>query len=185
MSRDQKSSGKMDPSSKNGSSETVEPSTDQEVEASGGRVSEGEAVSNFGSDGQETLESLVERVKSHPDSDRSGAISTFTGRVRVKDSDDDVETTELEFDRYEGLAEEKAREISRELEDRDGVFRVLMHHKVGEVEAEEDIVHVVVLAGHRREAFDTVEDGINRLKDRVPIFKKEVTTQGEVWDHEK
>jgi len=43
---------------------------------------------------------------------------------------------------------------------------------------------VVVLAGHRREAFETVEDGIDRLKAEVPLFKKEVTVSGEFWAHQ-
>ncbi|PSP53856.1 molybdopterin synthase, partial [Halobacteriales archaeon QH_7_68_42] len=49
----------------------------------------------------------------------------------------------------------------------------------------EDIVFVVVLAGHRREAFRTVEDGIDRLKDEVPLFKKEVTVEETFWSHER
>jgi molybdopterin synthase catalytic subunit len=44
---------------------------------------------------------------------------------------------------------------------------------------------VVVLAGHRGEAFRTVEDGIDRLKDEVPLFKKEVTVEEEFWRHER
>jgi molybdopterin synthase catalytic subunit len=60
-----------------------------------------------------------------------------------------------------------------------------MHHRVGVIEDGEDIVFVVVLAGHREEAFRTVEDGINRLKDEVPIFKKERTTDEEFWVHEQ
>jgi molybdopterin synthase catalytic subunit len=53
------------------------------------------------------------------------------------------------------------------------------------IEAGEDIVFVVVLAGHRREAFRAVEDGIDRLKDEVPIFKKEATEAEEFWVHQR
>jgi molybdopterin synthase catalytic subunit len=60
-----------------------------------------------------------------------------------------------------------------------------MHHRTGVIREGEDIVFVVVLAGHREEAFRTVEDGINRLKDEVPIFKKESTTEEEFWIHEQ
>lgn len=60
-----------------------------------------------------------------------------------------------------------------------------MHHRTGVIEYGEDIVFVVVLAGHRGEAFQTVEDGINRLKDEVPIFKKEVTTDEQFWVHDQ
>jgi molybdopterin synthase catalytic subunit len=75
--------------------------------------------------------------------------------------------------------------IREELESRDGVFEVVLHHRTGVVEAGEDIVFVVVLAGHRREAFRTVEDGIDRLKDEVPLFKREVTVEEEFWVHDR
>lgn len=133
----------------------------------------------------ETLESLVERVKRSPDAEYAGAIATFTGRVRAKEDEDDEFTESLTFERYEGVAEERMREIEGELEERDGVHEVAMHHRTGKIEYGEDIVFVVVLAGHREEAFRTVEDGINRLKADVPIFKKEVTVEEEFWVHER
>jgi molybdopterin synthase catalytic subunit len=132
-----------------------------------------------------TLDSLVNQAKSSPDADRAGAIATFTGRVRAKDSPEDSSTEFLEFETYEGIAEERMADISAELEAREGVHEVLMHHRTGVVESGEDIVFVVVLAGHRGEAFSTVSDGIDRLKDEVPIFKKERTTDEEFWVHER
>jgi len=132
----------------------------------------------------ETLESLVERVKASPRSDRAGAIATFTGRVRKRDRPDDDPTEHLEFERYDGVADERMAQLREELETRDGVHEVRLHHRTGVIEAEEDIVFVVVLAGHRPEAFRTVEDGIDRLKEEVPLFKKEVTVSGEFWAHE-
>ncbi|WP_380681332.1 molybdopterin synthase [Salinigranum sp. GCM10025319] len=132
-----------------------------------------------------TLETLVERVKASPRADRAGAIATFTGRVRAKDASDDPRTTALEFEKYEGIAEQRMAAISEELEDRDGVLDVRMHHRTGVLPDGEDIVFVVVLAGHREEAFRTVEDGINRLKDEVPLFKKEITVEDSFWRHER
>ena len=132
----------------------------------------------------ETLESLVAQAKGSPHSERAGAIATFTGRVRAKDSPDDDQTEYLEFERYEGVAGERMATLREELEAREGVHEVLLHHRTGVVAAEEDIVFVVVLAGHRPEAFRTVEDGIDRLKQEVPLFKKEVTVSGEFWAHE-
>jgi molybdopterin synthase catalytic subunit len=132
-----------------------------------------------------TLESLVRDAKASEDAERAGAIATFTGRVRAKDAPDDARTTHLEFEKYEGVAEQKMRAIETELEARDGVFDVRMFHRTGVIPDGEDIVFVVVLAGHREEAFRTVEDGINRLKDEVPIFKKERTTDEEFWVHER
>ena len=133
---------------------------------------------------RETLGSLIRRVKQDKDSPKAGAVSTFTGRVRAENLDE-ARTTRLEYEKYEGVADKRMEAIREDLESREGVYRVAMHHETGVVEAEEDSVHVVVLAGHREEAFRAVEDGINRLKDEVPIFKKEVTEDGEFWVHDR
>ncbi len=135
-------------------------------------------------DPYETLESLVADAKASPDETFSGAIATFTGRVRERESPDDTSTEYLEFEKYDGVAEARMADIRADLEGREGVYEVRLHHKTGVVEAGEDIVFVVVLAGHRSEAFETVSDGIDRLKDEVPLFKKEVTVDGEFWAHE-
>jgi molybdopterin synthase catalytic subunit len=132
----------------------------------------------------ETLSSLVARAKQSPDAVYSGAIATFTGRVRTKEGPDDEATELLEFEKYDGVAAEKMAAIREELEAREGVYEVLLHHRTGVVESGEDIVFVVVLAGHREEAFETVADGINRLKAEVPLFKKEVTVADEFWAHQ-
>lgn len=133
----------------------------------------------------ETLESLVARAKRSPEAERAGAIATFTGRVRAKDAADDAATEFLQFEKYEGVADDRMAAIREDLESRDGVQRVLLHHRTGVIEYGEDIVFVVVLAGHRQEAFRTVEDGIDRLKDEVPLFKKEVTVDEEFWVHQR
>ncbi|MFB6093851.1 MAG: molybdopterin synthase [Halanaeroarchaeum sp.] len=136
-------------------------------------------------DPYETLGSLVRAVKRSNRREYAGAIATFTGRVRAKEDEDDEFTTSLTFEKYDGVAAERMREIEADLESREGVEDVLMHHRVGRIEAGEDIVFVVVLAGHRRQAFRAVEDGIDALKDAVPIFKKEVTTEESFWVHER
>lgn len=136
-------------------------------------------------DHHETLESLVSEVKRSPGADRAGAIATFTGRVRQKDAPTDPPTEYLEFEKHEGVADRRMRAIEDELEAREGVYEVAMHHRTGIVPAGDDIVFVVVLAGHRREAFRTVEDGIDRLKQEVPLFKKEVTSDETFWVHER
>jgi molybdopterin synthase catalytic subunit len=133
----------------------------------------------------ETLESLVASVKQSEKAPYSGAIATFTGRVRAKEDEDDERTRYLEFEKYDGVAEDRMETIESELEDRKGVLDVRLHHRTGRIPDGEDIVFVVVLAGHRKEAFTAVEDGIDRLKDEVPLFKKEVTDEETFWVHER
>jgi molybdopterin synthase catalytic subunit len=135
-----------------------------------------------------TLHSLVADVKTSPRQDRAGAIATFTGRVRAFDDPadpEDAETTHLEFEKYDDVADARMHDIRADLEARDGVLDVRLHHRTGVVDAGEDIVFVVVLAGHRREAFRAVEDGIDRLKAEVPLFKKEVTVADAFWTHDR
>ena len=132
-----------------------------------------------------TLETLVEQVKASPRAHRAGAIATFTGRVRATDGEDDPRTLQLTFEKYEGVADERFRTIESELMEREGVEEVVMFHRTGTLEAGEDIVFVVVLAGHRAEAFETVSDGIDRLKDEVPIFKRETTVEEDFWVHDR
>jgi molybdopterin synthase catalytic subunit len=133
----------------------------------------------------ETLSSLVADLKRTPEADYAGAIATFTGRVRALEDEDDEWTESLTFEKYDEVAAERTAAIREELEARDGVLGVRLHHRVGRVEAGEDIVFVAVLAGHREGAFRAVEDGIDRLKDEVPIFKKEVTIEDEFWVHDR
>ncbi|MFB6146464.1 MAG: molybdopterin synthase [Halobacteriaceae archaeon] len=132
----------------------------------------------------ESLASLVAAVTDLPAADRAGAVATFTGRVRTRDGPDDTPTERLEFDYHEAGMDRQMAAIRSDLADREGVHAVRLHHRTGTVEAGEDIVFVVVMAGHREEAFRAVSDGIDRLKDEVPLFKKEVTVADSYWAHE-
>jgi len=136
-------------------------------------------------DPHETLGSLVARLERSPAAERAGAIATFTGRVRRRDDPDDVPTEHLEFERYDGLAEERTAALRADLEASEGVHGVALHHRTGVLEAGEHVVFVVVLAGHREAAFRAVEAGIDRLKEEVPLFKKEVTVEDTFWRHER
>ncbi|MCF2241515.1 molybdenum cofactor biosynthesis protein MoaE, partial [Halobacterium salinarum] len=100
------------------------------------------------------------------------------------DDPDDTPTRHLEFERYDTVAEQRMATIREQLCERDGVYDVRMHHRTGVVPAGDDVVHVVVLAGHRGDAFRAVSDGIDRLKDEVPLFKKEVTVDDAFWRHD-
>ena len=165
----------------------IEAETDADVEAATATALDVEAAVEAIHDAEpyETLASLVAAVKRSADADRAGAIATFTGRVRERDGEDDDATRYLEFEKYDGVAERTMRTIESELEARNGVLDVRLHHRTGRVEAGEDIVFTVVLAGHREEAFRAVEDGIDRLKDEVPLFKKEVTESESFWVHQR
>lgn len=130
-----------------------------------------------------TLGSLIRRVKSNPDIRFSGGIATFTGIVR--EVTDGTHTQALEFEKYADVAEHAMEKICAEMKQREGIIDVLMHHRTGLIKAGEDIVYIVVAAGHRKELFVTLVDALERLKEEVPIWKKELTLEGDFWVHDK
>jgi molybdopterin synthase catalytic subunit len=79
------------------------------------------------------------------------------------------------------MAIAKIREIVTEAEQRWGVERVAVAHRVGRLEIGEASVIIVVASPHRGEAFDACRYIIDTLKTSVPIWKKEVATNGEEW----
>lgn len=129
-----------------------------------------------------TLDSLINKVRKSSDIEKAGAIGTFTGIVRAQTNE--IRTEFLEFEEYGELARQKMNEISAELEQKEGITGVLMHHRTGIIKAGEDIVYIVVAAGHRKQLFPVLREAIERLKAEVPIWKKEHTLKGEWWVHD-
>ncbi|MDY6865200.1 MAG: molybdopterin synthase [Halobacteriota archaeon] len=130
-----------------------------------------------------TLNSLILKVRSSSDIHKAGAIGTFTGIVRGVAGG--VEVKALEFEKYAGVAEEKINHIVEDLKAREGVLEVLIHHRSGYIETGNDIVYIVVLGAHRSQVFSALSDAIERVKKEVPIWKKELTIDGDYWIHDK
>lgn len=130
-----------------------------------------------------TLDSLINKVRSNPDIRLSGGIATFTGIVRRVN--DDLETTAIDFEKYEGVADRAIEKICYDLKEKDDIIDVLIHHKTGLIRSGEDIVYIVVAAAHRKELFETLVDALERIKEDVPIWKKEFTIEGDFWVHDK
>ncbi len=130
-----------------------------------------------------TLGSLVRKIKSNPDIRFSGGIATFTGIVREVTCS--THTKALEFEKYPDVADSAMEKICTEMKQKEGVIDILMHHRTGLIKAGEDIVYIVVAAGHRKELFVTLVDALERLKEEVPIWKKEFTLDGDFWVHDK
>ncbi len=130
-----------------------------------------------------TLNSLVKKVRSNPDLCLSGGIATFTGIVRRVNGD--LETTAIDFEKYEGVADRAIEKICYELREKADIIDVLIHHKTGLIRSGEDIVYIVVAAAHRKELFETLVEALERIKEEVPIWKKEFTIEGDFWVHDK
>jgi molybdopterin synthase catalytic subunit len=108
-----------------------------------------------------------------------GAVVAFEGVVR--NNTKGRATLYLDYEGYEPMAVGTLTDIGRELVSEFEVGRVALVHRLGRMEIGETSVAVVVTAPHRRPAFDAALEGINRLKKRVPIWKKEYFADGEVW----
>jgi molybdopterin synthase catalytic subunit len=105
----------------------------------------------------------------------TGAIVTFIGIVR----DDGIECMELEA--YHDVAERELAIIRDEAMKEFPLHSIDIIHRTGPLRVGDNIVLIVVSAGHRKEAFLGCEYVINRLKQTVPIWKKEYLKEGERW----
>ena len=122
-----------------------------------------------------SLDAVVREVRS----DAAGAIATFTGTVRNRSRDRAVQY--LEYEAYEGMAEEMMVELAADLSRRHELSGIAIHHRVGRVEIGEPSVVIAVSSPHRAAALAACKEAIDTLKGTVPLWKKEVYEGGEEW----
>ena len=108
-----------------------------------------------------------------------GAVVTFAGVVR--NHSDGQETQYLEYEAYAEMAEAKLAEIGRQARDRWDIGDMAIVHRTGRLHVGETSVLIAVASSHRAEAFEACRFAIERIKESVPIWKKEVTTSGAYW----
>ena len=111
--------------------------------------------------------------------DDAGAIATFVGTTRAHSRGRDV--VRLEYEAYEGMAEQTMARIAGDLMERYDLLEVAIHHRVGTVEIGDMSVVIAVSAPHRGDALAACRDAIDTLKVEVPLWKKEVYEGGEEW----
>ncbi|WP_319506808.1 molybdenum cofactor biosynthesis protein MoaE [uncultured Methanolobus sp.] len=110
---------------------------------------------------------------------KMGAMVTFLGTVR----DDGIDL--LQFEVYEEVAISELETIRGEAFEKFGIESVDVIHRIGELPVGENILLIIVGAGHRKEAFDACEYILERIKESVPIWKKEIGDSGDRWIPEK
>jgi len=110
---------------------------------------------------------------------RSGATATFAGTTRIENAGRRV--TQLEYEAYEPMALSEMRKIARAAGERFTIVRIAITHRIGLVDIGETSVAIAVSAAHRAEAFDACRFAIDRIKEIVPIWKKEYFEGGELW----
>ena len=107
----------------------------------------------------------------------AGAVVLFLGTVR--NNTDGRPVTCLEYEAYPPMAEKKMAEIAAEIAEKWGINRVAMVHRVGKLDIGEVSVAVAVASPHRKDGFAACQYAMNRLKQIVPIWKREVWADGE------
>jgi len=112
-------------------------------------------------------------------SKRIGGIVSFLGCAR--DFSEGRDVFSIAFEQYAGMAEKAMQALSDEAMQRFDIIAVRMVHRVTMVHAADQIVLIVVGAEHRKPAFEACEWLIDTLKQRVPIWKKETTPDGDSW----
>jgi molybdopterin synthase catalytic subunit/molybdopterin converting factor small subunit len=111
--------------------------------------------------------------------ERAGAIATFLGTVRSESRGHSV--VRLEYEAYEGMAENVMNDLAEGLKERYDLCAVAITHRVGVCEIGEASVAIAVSAPHRQDALAACKDAIDTLKETVPLWKKEVYEDGEEW----
>jgi molybdopterin synthase catalytic subunit len=112
-------------------------------------------------------------------SPESGGIDVFIGTVRNATKGKQV--VRLEFEAYEKMAVSELNKIAEDVIKRWPVHKIVIHHRTSVLEVGEVPVVIAVSAAHRAAAFDACRYTIDTLKQTVPIWKKEVFEDGEVW----
>lgn len=114
--------------------------------------------------------------------DEAGAVVLFEGIVRNHHLGHAV--LRLEYEAYPSMAERQlaavAREVLQEFAERE-VYDLAAHHRTGMIEIGEASLLVAVSAAHRRDAFEAALRAVDRIKETVPVWKKEYGPEGAVW----
>lgn len=109
----------------------------------------------------------------------AGGTVVFVGTVRNQTRGKTVK--QLEFEAFVPMATKEMQKIAKHVTDHWNALHVSMHHRVGSLEVGEIPVIIAVSTPHRKAAFEACQYAIDTLKETVPIWKKEVFEDGEIW----
>ncbi len=127
-----------------------------------------------------------EAISSNVRKDTNGAVVTFLGTTRNNFQGKRV--LSLEYEAFDEMALKKMDEIRMELQAQFAVEDIAISHRVGTVPIGEISLVIAIASPHRKEAFQACQQAVDRVKEIVPIWKKEVFEDGARWvaceDHE-
>ncbi len=120
-------------------------------------------------------EEVIQKVTSR----NAGAIAVFIGTVR--ELTDGKRTLSLEYQAYAPMAVRKLAEIGEEMQEKWPHVKVAITHRIGHLHISEAAVVIAVSSPHRKVAYEANEYAIERIKQIVPIWKKEIWEDGSMW----
>jgi molybdopterin synthase catalytic subunit len=121
----------------------------------------------------------VDEVSRRVNNPAVGAVVSFAGIVRGTNAGRQVRY--LEYEAYPEMAEPMLAQIATEIKARWPVEKVAIVHRVGRQEIGDTSVVIAVASGHRQGAFEAGRYAIDRIKEIVPVWKKEYFEDGEIW----
>ncbi len=118
-------------------------------------------------------------AEAHVTNEECGGIVTFVGTARKFTKGKEV--VRLEFEAYEPMAIKEMNKIAHQILEKFPAKKVAIHHRTGVVNLKDIAVVISVSCPHRAAAFEACQYAIDTLKQTVPIWKKEIFEDGEIW----
>ncbi len=132
--------------------------------------------------GEVDLGQLLEYFSKLATYHEAGAVACFVGVVRedpIRESG--AKVVRLEYEAYTAVATKRMQEIRETIRKRPGIIDVVIHHIIDVLNVGEPSLFVAVLGKHRQDVFPALSETVERVKADVPIWKKELTKEGERW----
>ena len=125
-----------------------------------------------------SIDSLIRNVKNPG----AGCMVLFIGTVR--DHSREREVVRLDYEAYDDMAEKLLREIASQAEKKYKLLKTGIIHRTGSMEVGEIVLVIAVSAAHREEGFSGCRYILERIKQSLPVWKKELYVDGEAWIEE-
>ena len=127
-----------------------------------------------------------EKITAQVRRDTNGSVITFLGTTR--DNFEGKTVLTLEYEAFDEMAVKKLKEVRMELMAEFGIEEMAISHRIGTVGIGEISLVVAIGSPHRKEGFKACQEAVDRIKEVVPIWKKEIYQDGSRWvaceDHE-
>jgi molybdopterin synthase catalytic subunit len=130
--------------------------------------------------GEISLQDIISHAKKREEVKEAGVIACFIGTVRRK-GHDGSEVQYLEYEAYEDVVGKQLAKLREDLCKKFRLVDLYIYHVIDKLNVGDEIVYIVVISEHRKEALEALREAVDKIKFEVAIWKKEVTKKGETW----